>query len=268
MWAADDTRVRRAKHWVRDTCGDHRMRRAKALRLQLACKLDFGPWRRPGINGVDAQLADVLEWSREGTFIELGGNDGLQQSNSFLLERELGWRGVLIEGVPELAAEAVRNRPKSTVICAAVTGESKFGVVAMNDIDLESTISGTSGTVWVATTTLSTVIDVVLGGAVPDLLSISVCGFELDVLAGLDLTRHRPRWIFVHPGPGDAEHDRKKRVAVSNALPGYTLAAEFTSKNTLFKDSQQPGVGFTASATQQMFSPTTISGATASDSSR
>jgi hypothetical protein len=268
VWAAGDTRVRRMKHWLRDTFGDHRLRRAKALRMQAACKLNVGPWRRPGIDGVDVRLADAIGWSPGGTFIELGGNDGLQQSNSFLLERELGWRGVLIEGVPELAAEAVRNRPEATVICAAVTSAEKFGVVAMNDIDLESTISGTSGTVWVATTTLSTVIDLVLNGEVPDLLSVSVCGFELDVLAGLDLTRHRPRWIHVHPGPGDAEHDKKQRDAVSRALAGYTLVAQFSSKNTLYEDGQQAGADISASdgvsahnhTTQQLVSPTSISG--------
>lgn len=49
----------------------------------------------------------------------------------------------------------------------------------------------------VATTTLSTVIDHVLSGATPDLLTVDVEGYELEVLGGLDMERHRPKWILV-----------------------------------------------------------------------
>lgn len=212
--------------WIRDTFGDRRVRRVKVLRTQLACKLDVGPWRRPGFLGLDVQLADYFGWQRGGTFLEVGGNDGLQYSNSFLLERELGWRGILIEGVPELAAEAVRNRPRATVVCGAVTSASNFGVVAMADEDLVSKISSGDGCLWVATTTLSTVIDSVADGKVPDFVSIDVEGFEMDVLGGLDLSRHRPKWILVETDNVDE---------VSNALAShYSLVAKLSFHDYLF----------------------------------
>ena len=224
---------RRIKRSVRNACGDHRVRRIKALRTQLSSRFNVGPWRRPGLNGLDTRLADCLEWTESGTFIELGANDGLQQSNSFMLERELGWRGVLIEGIPELAAEALRNRPEATVVCAAVTVASNAGVIAMNDIDLVSSISGSEGTVWVATTTLSSVIDKVSKGEAPDLLSIDVEGFEMDVLQGLDLSRHRPRWILV---------ETKHNDAVNNALAGYALQSRLSHHDYLYLDtSEAPG---------------------------
>lgn len=214
------------KRWVRDTYGDHRVRRIKAIRTQVACKLDLGPWRRPGLNGIDVELAEAFGWKREGTFIELGGNDGLQYSNTFLLERELGWRGVLIEGIPELAAESVRNRPEATVVCAAVTGKAAFGVVAMDDQDLISTISGSPGRVCVATTTLSTVIDQVMDGKAPDFLIIDVEGFEFDVLDGMDLNKHRPKWMLIET----LEEDRVSRI-----LDGYTLIAKLSYHDYLYK---------------------------------
>lgn len=214
------------KKWVRDTFGDHRVRRIKTIRTQIACKLDVGPWRRPGLNGIDVALADAFGWQREGTFIELGGNDGLQFSNTLLLERELGWRGVLIEGIPELAAESVRNRPAATVVCAAVTSDTNYGVVAMNDEDLISTISGSPGRVCVATTTLSTVIDQVMNGKAPDFLIIDVEGFEFDVLDGLDLARHKPGWMLV-----ETKHNER----VSGILNGYTLVAKLSHHDYLYK---------------------------------
>lgn len=200
------------KKWVRDTYGDHRVRRVKALRTQIAGRFDVGPWRRPGLYGLDVQLANIFGWTKNGTFMELGGNDGLQYSNSFMLERELGWRGILIEAIPELAAEAVRNRPKATVVCAAVTSTSKCGVVAMDDEDLVSKISSTHGPLWVATTTLSNIIDTVAKSESPDFLTIDVEGFEMDVLGGLDLTRHRPKWMLV---------ETQRKDDVSNVLKDY-----------------------------------------------
>ncbi|WP_275572218.1 FkbM family methyltransferase [Mycolicibacterium vanbaalenii] len=227
---ANRSRSVRLKRWLRDVYGDHRVRRLKALRTQLSCKLDVGPWRRLGLNGLDVRLADSMGWPRGGTFIELGGNDGLQQSNSFLLERELNWRGILIEGVPELAAEAVRNRPKATVVCAAVTGATDAGVIAMNDIDLISTVSDDPGQLYVATTTLSSVIDLISNGDAPDLLTIDVEGFEMDVLAGLDLSRHRPRWILV---------ETKKREEVSSTLTGYAMVAQLSHHDYLYTDGRE-----------------------------
>ncbi|MGV0646773.1 FkbM family methyltransferase [Mycolicibacterium sp. XJ2546] len=214
------------KHWIRDALGARRVRRIKSVRMHIACKFDVGPWRRPGLNKLDVRLADSLGWSPRGTFIELGGNDGLQQSNSFLLERELGWRGVLIEGIPELAAEAVRNRPKATVVCAAVTSPSQFDVIPMNNDDLVSAVSDTTGQLYVATTTLSNVIDLVLNGEVPDLLSIDVEGFEMDIIDGLDLTRHQPRWILV---------ETENRDDVSSALTGYTVVAQLSHHDYLYE---------------------------------
>jgi FkbM family methyltransferase len=224
----------RLKRWVRDTYGDHRVRRVKSVRTHLACKLDVGPWRRPGLNGIDVDLAEAFGWERGGTFIELGGNDGLQYSNTLLLERELGWRGVLIEGVPELAAESVRNRPEATVVCAAVTREAAAGVVPMNDEDLISTISDSPGRVYVATTTLSTVIDQVMKGLAPDLLIIDVEGFEFDVLDGLDLSRHRPRWMLVET----VEERRVGRI-----LDGYTRIGKLSHHDYLYRLDADHGAG-------------------------
>lgn len=46
-----------------------------------------------------------------GTYIELGGLDGVTYSNSFVFNKELGWKGVLVEGSPDLAERLKRNRP-------------------------------------------------------------------------------------------------------------------------------------------------------------
>ncbi|KAG1668041.1 hypothetical protein FOA52_006575 [Chlamydomonas sp. UWO 241] len=57
---------------------------------------------------------------RNGTFLELGGLDGLRYSNTFALENSLGWKGVLIEPSPEGYLAITKNRPDVVAVHAAV----------------------------------------------------------------------------------------------------------------------------------------------------
>ena len=54
---------------------------------------------------------DLLGNMRNGTFVEIGGNDGLSTTNTYHLERCLGWQGLLIEGHPENFNKMVKARP-------------------------------------------------------------------------------------------------------------------------------------------------------------
>ena len=51
------------------------------------------------------------EWKRGGTFLEIGGLDGITFSNTLLLEQCLGWQGVLVEAQPANAQLMFQNRP-------------------------------------------------------------------------------------------------------------------------------------------------------------
>lgn len=184
----------RAKRLARATLGDHAVRRTKARRLRLMERLPLvNP--APGLGGLDREIARRVASSPVRTFVEFGANDGLQQSNSYLLERDHGWRGVLIEPIPQLAAECVVNRPLATVVCGAVVHPAEAGTaLAFVDRDLCSTRGpGPHRSVGI---TLSTLIDELLDGRV-GLVSVDVEGAELDALAGLDLGRHLPAHIVV-----------------------------------------------------------------------
>jgi FkbM family methyltransferase len=191
---------------VRALLGPRRIRRIKARRIVLAERIGISRWSRPGLGGLDVRLAQALGNASNGTFMELGANDGLQQSNTYMLEREYGWSGVLIEASPPLAAECAANRPDAKVVCAVLNSAALAGVpLAVTDRDLMGIVG--PGRVMAASTTLSLIIEHVLSGHPPDLISIDVEGFELQVLAGLDLERHSPRWILVETSTPEAVRD-------------------------------------------------------------
>src|SRR5215831_4591146 len=84
-------------------------------------RLGVRPRHSFGLNLLDVKLAEHLS-SRRGFFVEAGANDGLAQSNTLYLERYLGWRGLLVEPIPELARLCRVNRPRAMVEeCALVS---------------------------------------------------------------------------------------------------------------------------------------------------
>ena len=183
-------------------------------------KLD--PWT--GLSGLDRRLVAHLP-TGPGFFVEAGGNDGLKQSNTFYLESRRGWRGLLVEPVPRLAQRCTKNRPRARVIHAALVPPELAGrPVSLVDVDLMTVTTPTSDLtadqvehvasaeraqgivrreVQAPGRTLSDCID---SAGLPriDLLSLDVEGFELGVLAGLDLTRHAPAWALVETRDPDA----------------------------------------------------------------
>ena len=180
--------------------------------------------------GLDAPVQRLLEHVRDrrGTFVELGAFDGVSQSNTAWLEANRGWRGILVEPIPEAYEQCVRNRPLATVInCACVSAEYTAPTVEMVYAGLMSIVRGARSSdeadeAWVSlgeelqqlqrytssvpARTLSAVLDEHRLGCV-DLVSVDVEGYEVEVLRGFDLERFDPRHIVVEESRG-GELDR------------------------------------------------------------
>lgn len=148
---------------LRESVVRWRMARARRRRAAAEARGDFGR-SRPALHGMDVKLDEIIDRDA-GFFVEAGAYDGYTQSNTYWLERGRGWRGLLVEPMPELAEQARLSRPDATVVqCALAPPESAESKIRMR-----------------------------FGG----LMSLDVEGFESAVLAGLDLDRHAPRYLLV-----------------------------------------------------------------------
>ena len=173
-------------------------------------------WSHLALNELDHKLKKYLNF-RNGSFIEAGGNDGLAQSNTYWFERFRGWRGLLIEAVPDQARLCRYNRPRAQVINAALVADEETKSVRIKAAKLMAFIPGTRARdeedahlysamkvqglesvpeIDVPATTLASILDK-RGGAPIDLFSLDVEGYEIPVLQGMDPGRHRPKWILV-----------------------------------------------------------------------
>lgn len=185
-----------------------------------------------------------------GTFVEAGANDGIRQSNSLMLERVLGWRGILIEPAPAAFTELCRNRPTNLLVQAALVSFAESGIpvrgafrdglltgtidtslffrspdTVRGPIDsLKSRIRGAlkiqsrPTLITVPTTALSEILDDSNISHI-DLLSLDVEGFEVQALAGIDFLRHAPRTIVIEARKRDLWE-----IVQCLTLKGYVLA--------------------------------------------
>jgi FkbM family methyltransferase len=159
---------------------------------------------------MDKRLAELLG-HQPGVFFEAGAHDGYTQSNTYFLERYRGWRGVLVEAIPELHAKAARRRPASYVANAALVGPDQAGTtVALQFGDLMSQLgdddnhatgglrnAGRAGyRVEVPGCTISDVLDTAGVGRV-DLMILDIEGHELEALRGLDHDRHHVELLVI-----------------------------------------------------------------------
>jgi hypothetical protein len=59
--------------------------------------------------GQDLYVLEKLNYKKNGFFVELGASDGIQLSNTYILEKDLNWTGILIEPSSEFN-DLIKNR--------------------------------------------------------------------------------------------------------------------------------------------------------------
>src|SRR5688500_12891393 len=95
-----------------------------------------------GLNELDVKLKPYLDFEG-GFFIEAGANDGLRQSNTCYFEKYRGWRGLLVEPIPEKARQCRKNRPNSIVEqCALVPFDFPHDTIELRSCNLMSVVKG------------------------------------------------------------------------------------------------------------------------------
>jgi FkbM family methyltransferase len=73
----------------------------------------------------------LVPFPPDATFLEMGAVNGVTESVSYLFEKCLGWRGVLVEANPDVFAELTRNRPYALNLRVAACdrhGYTNFGI--------------------------------------------------------------------------------------------------------------------------------------------
>ena len=194
-------------------------------------------------SGEDRKLLEWFGGLSNGTYLEIGGLDGMTFSNTYVFNKALGWKGVLIELSTQNFAELVKNRPNEiATINAGVCDEKRIlhyveGRGATNGI-WEFASQSFKDKWWTELTLDSPSVKPLECAPLADLLephvgpsfffdffSLDVEGAEFEILKAIDFSRLGFGIILTEAD----EHHTLKNLVLRNLLEskGYTFLMEY-----------------------------------------
>ncbi len=201
---------------------------------------------------------------KDGFFVEVGGFDGVFASNSWGLAKA-GWRGFLVEPIPEFAEQCRRNHrdhPGVKVLEVAIGPPGRQTISLAKGSTLTTAnpdaVEEYRGVSWSKHITFekpepypACTLDALLESeGLPkefDCLIIDVEGFETEVFAGFTIEDWRPRMVIVeladtHP---DLSSTAKKDSELMSQLLGEGYVPVYKDEiNTVFVEQETYKSGF------------------------
>jgi FkbM family methyltransferase len=159
---------------------------------KIAAEVSYSSFDSMGIR-LDQKLVELMSYEN-GVFIEVGANDGIQQSNTRRFEEFHGWTGILVEPSEILFSKLRNNRPNSKCFQCALGSFEENNTFADGDFDgsLMSSIDGErlqrSALNQVLIRSLQSILDETDVQHV-NFFSLDTEGYELNILKGIDFSR-------------------------------------------------------------------------------
>jgi FkbM family methyltransferase len=177
------------------------------MSLPLSTLMDLSEERYPSEEREQRLVREFLEFCTArapGFFVEVGANHPFRGSQTWHLERQ-GWRGILIEPLPE-NAERLREARTATVFAVACSSPENAGQMlpfhaadALSGLDRERMApwAQPQNVINVPVRTLDSLLEEAGAPQPLDFLSVDVEGHEVEVLRGFDFARWSPRFILL-----------------------------------------------------------------------
>ena len=198
-------------------------------------------------HGEELIIRDFFQDRRDGFFLDVGCAWPVHYSNTYYLEKELGWSGIGVDAIADHARRWRNRRKNSTFVNFIVTdhsgGVESFYRTERGDLLGISTLTPRAALhknakwveIQVPTITLTDLLDR-HGVSKLDLLSMDIEGSEMLALAGFDIHRFEPELVVVEVHAASREpvqeyfsmHDYK-RIERYDSYDPYNYY--FTSKH-------------------------------------
>ena len=184
--------------------------------------------------GQDVAVLDFYNYKQNGYFVEIGASDGITLSNTFLLEKSYGWKGICVEPIPEMYEKCKQNR---SCICSNLAVYNTSGQKVSFDIAENSLLSGIQShidcykdTVEKNKTTIQvntiSLLDLLIQNNAPsriDYLSLDTEGTEYEILKPFDFNQYTFGLIVVEHNFIEPRRTDIRNLLLSN---GYSYIGE------------------------------------------
>jgi FkbM family methyltransferase len=186
--------------------------------------------------GQDVEVIKFYDNKYDGFFIEIGASDGINLSNTYLLESQYKWKGICCEPIPKNFEKLIKNRPNSICYNEAVYNKSGLTVTfyISNKNDLlsgiadyidrhKSTVYSNNTSIHVQTISLLDVLNNANAPSFIEYMSLDTEGSEFEILKNFDFEKYTFGLI-------DVEHNfvEPRRSEIKNLLlsKGYLYKGE------------------------------------------
>ena len=186
--------------------------------------------------GQDLEVIKCYNYKSYGFFVDIGASDGIEISNTYLLESRFSWRGICCEPILSKFEKCVKNRPYSICYNEAVYNQSglllSFDIANSNSdfsgisehIDChKSFVDSNSTTIKVKSISLTDVLDKADAPLFIEYMSLDTEGSEFEILKNFNFEKYTFGLI-------DVEHNyvEPRRSDIKNLLlsKGYIYKGE------------------------------------------
>ena len=150
------------------------------------------------------QDIDVIQFYKQkqnGYFIEIGANDGINLSNTYLLEKNYNWKGICVEPIPDIFNKLKNNRLNSICIDKALYSDSniilKFNIAScallsgiIEHINCHKNSLNNGKIIDVETISMNDLLDNNNAPNFIDYLSIDTEGSEFEILKTINYDKY------------------------------------------------------------------------------
>lgn len=188
----------------------------------------------------DVFALHALSWRKSGFFVEFGATNGEDLSNTYLLEKNFAWKGILSEPNPVWHKDLNKSR-QCTIDHRCVWSETGSNIMfSYSDVDAEfataeifqlsdmhAKIRKDFKIMEVETVSLNDLLYQNQAPSVIDYLSIDTEGSELEILTPFDFKNYHVNVITVEHNFNDSARERIFRLLNAN---GFTRQFENLSQ--------------------------------------
>lgn len=182
-------------------------------------------------------IREALQDRRDGVFVDVGASHYRRYSNTYFLEKELGWSGVAVDPIESFAADYAAHRPRTRFVSLFVSDRShelvKFFVnpdqTLVSSSQQEFTKRWGEGVSMrdVRTITLDDLL-AELGVTRVDFLNMDIELSEPKALAGFSIQKYRPALVCIEAHP-----EVRQAILDYFARNGYVAIARYIKADEL-----------------------------------
>jgi FkbM family methyltransferase len=178
----------------------------------------------------DVLVLALKEFKKQGFFVEFGLMDGIYASNTYVLEQDYGWKGIVCEPA-KIFHDKVRENRNCIIDFRAVTGRTgdvvEFketdvnlglsNIVEYNNDSHSSTRKKSKGNTYtVSTVSLIDLLDEHQAPKAIDYISIDTEGAELPVLEAFDFSKYDVDIFTIEHNYVDSVRNRILEIMTNN----------------------------------------------------